>query len=267
MMGMETLRCPTCVTLLPDPEARRCPACQTKLRKRRRRPIVLGESSRLSGRSLPVDVELRVRAETRYESFESFASKQTKGKREPVEAVLAFAPSQPAAPEPGPEPVPVMAESAAPGLDLVAAESEPEATRPAPQAVVDLEPDREPEPVGLDLPEPEPIQSSLVADQLPVLPALPVPEPAPVAVHLLEPAPREPVAAGEVIDLTTHPEPAGTDLAPETEAKPVRTSRPVSRWQAVPSKGMSSSFDGTLNDMVEELHRKAREDAGNTRPS
>ena len=63
MVGMETLRCPTCVTLLPDPEARRCPACHTKLRKRRRRPIVLGESNRLSGRSLPVDVELRVRAE------------------------------------------------------------------------------------------------------------------------------------------------------------------------------------------------------------
>ena len=36
MVGMETLRCPTCVALLLDPDARRCPACHTKLRKRRR---------------------------------------------------------------------------------------------------------------------------------------------------------------------------------------------------------------------------------------
>src|SRR5271154_1442150 len=67
MRGMETMRCPTCVALLPDPEARRCPLCHTKLRKKRRgRAIVLGESNRLSGRSLPVDVELHVRAEERY---------------------------------------------------------------------------------------------------------------------------------------------------------------------------------------------------------
>jgi hypothetical protein len=312
MMGMETLRCPTCVTLLPDPDARRCPACHTKLRKRRRRPIVLGESNRLSGRSLPVDVELRVRAETRYESFESFATKQKKGKEEPVEAVLAFAPSQPAIAEPEPEHAPVTAASAAPDLDLVAAESEPE---PAPEAIVDLEPEIEPEPVvleeidpepepvevpepappiltmapplaaapigaiafaaetpapepvELDLPEPEPIQGSLVADELPVMPALTVPEPAPVAVDVLEPARREPVVAGEVIDLTGDPEPAGNDLPPTVKPDAVRPRRRASRWQAVPSKGMSSPFDGTLNDMVEELHRKAREDAGNTRPS
>jgi hypothetical protein len=31
----------------------------------------------------------------------------------------------------------------------------------------------------------------------------------------------------------------------------------------VPARDLSSPLDGTLNDMVEELHRKAREDVGN----
>ena len=80
-----------------------------------------------------------------------------------------------------------------------------------------------------------------------------------------EPARREPVVAGEAsIDLTAEPEPAGNDLAPEAapDSGTYRVARSVR--QAVPSKGTSSPFDGTLNDMVEELHRKAREDVGNT---
>jgi hypothetical protein len=97
---METLRCPTCVTLLPDPDAARCPACHAKLRKRRGRPIVLGESNRLSGRSLPVDVELRLRAEHRYEPFESKAKVQT----EPLDRSLRFSPAETRAPGPAPEP-------------------------------------------------------------------------------------------------------------------------------------------------------------------
>ena len=98
-----------------------------------------------------------------------------------------------------------------------------------------------------------------------MLPDLPVPEPAPVAVHVLEPERGEPVPAGEVIDLTPKPEPVpDIDLTPESE--PVRGVRPESRWQAVPPRGASSPLDGTLNDMVEELHRKAREDVGDPRP-
>jgi len=217
MVGMETLRCPTCVTLLPDPDALRCPACKTKLRKRRRRPIVLGESNRLSERSLPVDVELRVRAEHRYESFVSKA----KVEAEPRDAVLAFAPTETAAPVPTPEPEP---------LEVAPLASEP----------LVLEPDvQEP-----DVPEP------------------PVPEVVTLEPDPREPAPREPAPMLDTIDLTTEPDPRSIDLTTEPEPDPSVTSG----WQAVPPRSTPASpLDGTLNEMVEELHRKAREDLGTRR--
>ena len=41
---METLRCPTCLTLIIDNDEKRCPACHSRLRKRGA-PIVLGEAT------------------------------------------------------------------------------------------------------------------------------------------------------------------------------------------------------------------------------
>ena len=61
---METFRCPTCVSLLVDPTVRRCPSCHTKLRKRRAKPIILGESSRLDNKLTPFDVAMRSRMES-----------------------------------------------------------------------------------------------------------------------------------------------------------------------------------------------------------
>jgi len=60
---METWRCPTCLTVLLETDAKRCPACQTKLR-RRSQPIVLGETTHLDARStLPKERHLRGRHE------------------------------------------------------------------------------------------------------------------------------------------------------------------------------------------------------------
>jgi hypothetical protein len=275
MLGMETLRCPTCVTLLPDPEAHRCPACHTKLRKRRRGPIVLGESNRLSGRSLPVDLELHVRAEARYESFQSFHAKASKSKAngEPLEAVLAFAPSEPIAEAPAPMPELVVEPEVLEPEVLEPEVLEPEVLEPQMS-----EPEPEPEPVPEPVAEPEP---ELVEDELPTLPTvpllspmlletdlppLPMPEPDPLPAHVLVPHDGEPVFL-RTIDLTIEPAPVAeeidltTEPEPEPEPDGARYVRPTSRWQAVrPRNSASSPLDGTLNEMVEELHRKARED-------
>ena len=59
---MEKFRCPTCLTLLEGGE-QRCPACNSRLRKRGR-PIVLGDASRLTSRALfPFERDLRERVE------------------------------------------------------------------------------------------------------------------------------------------------------------------------------------------------------------
>jgi hypothetical protein len=238
MVGMETLRCPTCVTLLPDPDVRRCPACHTKLRKRRGRPIVLGESNRLSGRSLPVDVELRVRAEARYETFEPKAKSG-----EPLEALLAFAPTASIEPPPleRPEPEPL--------------EIEPvESLEPAPLAAEPIV--LAAEPIVLEPDEP-PVAAEPLAAELPeIVVAEPEPEP-------------EPAPILQEIDLTEEPEPvpAVLDLtsALDPEPAPDPAVRPLSGWQAVPARSAPSPLDGTLTEMIEELHRKARADAGNQR--
>ena len=64
--AVETLRCPTCLSLLLDGGQKRCPACHSKL-KTRGKPIVLGEQSRITAQPLlPLERELqaRVAAET-----------------------------------------------------------------------------------------------------------------------------------------------------------------------------------------------------------
>jgi hypothetical protein len=60
---VETLRCPTCLGVLPDGGQKRCPSCRTRLGTRGR-PIVLGESNRLAAQPvLPIEWELRKRVE------------------------------------------------------------------------------------------------------------------------------------------------------------------------------------------------------------
>ncbi|MDQ1479357.1 MAG: hypothetical protein QOI44_218 [Actinomycetota bacterium] len=58
---METLRCPTCLGVLPDGGQKRCPSCRTRLGARGR-PIVLGESNQLSAQPAPPESEPPVAA-------------------------------------------------------------------------------------------------------------------------------------------------------------------------------------------------------------
>ena len=63
---MESLRCPTCLGLLPDSGVARCPACHTRFRKGPR-PISLGGHNGMSGRAHPLlerEFEARLEAKT-----------------------------------------------------------------------------------------------------------------------------------------------------------------------------------------------------------
>jgi hypothetical protein len=50
---LDTFRCPTCITLLPDPYARKCSTCGQALY--RKPPRVLGEENRIGSNLLPID--------------------------------------------------------------------------------------------------------------------------------------------------------------------------------------------------------------------
>jgi hypothetical protein len=61
---MDTWRCPTCFAVLSQSGAKRCPQCHSRLRKRRSKPIVLGETSRLDRQAaLIVDRQNMLRSE------------------------------------------------------------------------------------------------------------------------------------------------------------------------------------------------------------
>jgi len=61
---VETWRCATCLSVLPENATKRCPACRSKLRTRRSQPIVLGDVSRLDLQAaLPIDRQNRKRLE------------------------------------------------------------------------------------------------------------------------------------------------------------------------------------------------------------
>ncbi len=104
-------RCPTCVTVLEDPRAKRCPTCGENLR--RHPPLVLGQSARVSAKLQTIDL--------RPESGESLRRWRRRGRA---------VPTAPAAAEPQPAPavVDLTREPAADSIDL------------------SPEPEREPEP-------------------------------------------------------------------------------------------------------------------------
>jgi hypothetical protein len=60
------LRCPTCLSLLLDPDVKRCPACRSKIR-RRSRPNVVVEHSGIADRPRPLverELQARIQAKT-----------------------------------------------------------------------------------------------------------------------------------------------------------------------------------------------------------
>jgi len=117
---MEKFRCPTCLTMLDGGE-QRCPACHARLRKRGR-PIVLGDASRITSRPLfPLERNMRKRVEASdapghpwHVPHISLAARTAtpepagpEPRSETLEALLAFEPTLTPVPDPEPEPAPV----------------------------------------------------------------------------------------------------------------------------------------------------------------
>jgi len=115
---MEKFRCPTCLTMLEGGE-QRCPACRSRLRKRGR-PIVLGDASRITSRALlPLELNMHKRVEASnapghpwhvpHISLATHSATAEPGPREPqpepVDASVAFEPTVTLVPAPTPTPV------------------------------------------------------------------------------------------------------------------------------------------------------------------
>ena len=173
---MDTWRCPTCLTVLADLDAKRCPSCHSRLRRRRSKPIVLGEASRLDAQAaLLVDKRNRQQAER------AFAQAPPLEPRAEVRE-----------PEPEPELVAIAVETPEPEVF----EFEP----------FEFEPfELEPEPVA----EPVAVADAIAAFTLPErAPVVAVPEPRPEA----EPEPAPVIALETETVLDAEPEPQ-IDLA------------------------------------------------------
>ncbi len=132
---METLRCPTCLTLLLDGGEKRCPGCHSKLRSKRSKPIILGETSRITSRPtllLEREMQARIDEEKRKERREQKKAARTAPPRaepSPGEAVTAqSAPDVDLSTESEParsEPVPVATETEAPKAEAPELEAAP----------------------------------------------------------------------------------------------------------------------------------------------
>jgi hypothetical protein len=96
---MFTLRCPTCIAVLPKPEAARCPVCRENLRTHR--PIVIGDD-RLADwwRRLPWE------RHTMDDIDEYFATRPLPGKRRSALDVLGIALDEGRRTRPPREPIP-----------------------------------------------------------------------------------------------------------------------------------------------------------------
>src|SRR4051812_11140182 len=109
--AVEMLRCPTCLSLLFEADAKRCPACRSKLRKRSR-PTVLVETTGLADRPLPLverELQARIEAETaaRFRQRRRAAKTARRIAALPATALagdLVLIPEEPEAETPVPEP-------------------------------------------------------------------------------------------------------------------------------------------------------------------
>ena len=132
---MDTLRCPTCLTLLLDGGEKRCPGCHAKLK--RSKPIVLGEDSRITSRpALLLERERQARIDE---------EKRNEGRRQRREAKKAARATGPVAPEADVVARPAPVEEVA----VVAPPAPPAAIEPAINATtepdIDLTTEAEPE--------------------------------------------------------------------------------------------------------------------------
>ena len=92
--GLETLRCPTCLTLLLDGGEKRCPACHARL-KTRSKPIVLGERTRITAQPLlprEREMQARVAAENAERERHVRQSEKAKQRSAPTPAPQSFEP-------------------------------------------------------------------------------------------------------------------------------------------------------------------------------
>jgi hypothetical protein len=214
-------RCPTCIAVLVEPRTRRCATCGQNLR--RRQPLVLGDTSRVSSIHLPID---RVLAD-------SAARKLAPATFEPVHAPVAprvtHTPMLAPVPAPIVTPEPALAPAAVVTAPAPAPTVEPEplivplvarthtATNAATAPAIEPEPMIEREPV-----EPEPVVALRIVEPLVDEPETePGPAPAPrvelfdqFAAELAEGVDDEPVVVAQLTPLS----PLEAMLAPFVEA-------------------------------------------------
>jgi hypothetical protein len=214
---VDILRCPTCTSLLLEPDVKRCPTCRSKLRKRSR-PTAIAESNGLADRPLPlVERELRARIEAKTAAGFRRRRQAAKAARRiaalpstVLEGDLVLLNTEPPATS---QP----ATSAATIIDLPA-EAVHDVTSTAEFDDVRAEPvvEVEPEPIVEPEVEPEPVEAEVVE-------APPVVEP-----EVVEPEPEvvEPVV---VVPEVVEPEPiVETEVVPEPE---VIEAVPATAWQ------------------------------------
>jgi len=231
---VETWRCPTCLAVLTEHEAKRCPLCHTKLRKRRSAPIVLGETSRLDMQSTTsTERPGRQRAEGGYWNPERPAPVvEKRARRRDIdlnpEPVATFEP----APVVRPEPAPAAAPAPAPA--------------PEPEAIMVIEPEPQPEPVVVVEPAPEPVVEVEVDEPYPFFEAVPEPVAEASAASFLDLTLAEHVSApGAAVA-----DPAETELGfdvPDMPDAPVIT-----------ATELGAALDADIYVAVDALHRKAR---------
>ena len=265
---MDTWRCPTCLAVLVESNAKRCPSCHSRLRKRRSQPIVLGESSRLDMQAaLAVDKRNKKRGERTFTSN-----------------VAPSAPPVPPridVPEPEPELVAIVVDSHEPEVVVE------ETFAAAPLVAAPIENTFEPEPVEAVLEEapeaapevelePVAVADAIAAFTLPSAPEREVFEPAPavdlVAAELeTEPEPEilpdpEPVAVADAIAAFTLPERTTEPAADVAEPKvDLVAAEPIVAVEE-PAVDLGVALDGDVNSIVDALHRKARGEADEPAP-
>jgi hypothetical protein len=189
-------RCPTCISVLEEPRARRCKTCGQNLR--RRSPFVIGEAERMSAKVLPMD---------------RYMAKQARLDLPPNERPMSLLPTTAAATAPAPLhiPAPLPLPEPVPAIEIPNVVTPPKPPR-VPKIAPPLGPKWAEVPAGK--PRVAPVEPAVVVPAEPVVPevvALPQPE----VVAAPEPEVVEPPAAF-VADVLAPPVP----VVPEVIAPP-----------------------------------------------
>jgi hypothetical protein len=241
-MVVATYRCPVCISMLGDPQARRCGACGKRLRARKLR--VLGDETRVTATELPVDRWMIGRLHgAKGMPAVAWEGRFTPGTVQPPAAgtaAAAIAPAIPDAPAPAQAPAPASASASM-----------------APAAPTDLG-----SPVA---PTAAPVAPAGGREQGSVVDAPEAPAPAPELAPAPAPAAeREPEPAPKVVDalaLDQYTQP----IAPTTESPTWRSKQTVGDGAAWPAR--REQLDPEVRALVEELYEQARAEMATEAPA